>query len=132
MRSVPLQLVKPLLAGRTLAAKVPPRFKDGAAWVLVAPFKERTGAQMRARLGPPTAEELAKEPWRYLVSSLEAPRYLIEGQYEISDEELHHLERYKVSTLAEVDDLLERLLGDPSKLKLLDDYPGDDPDYWPF
>jgi hypothetical protein len=94
-----------LLAGRPPAVKVPPRFKDGAAWVFVAPHKEREGVQLSARLGPPTADELAKEPWRNVAIVTRGTAPSDRGQYEVSDEELHDLERYKVSTLAEVDDL---------------------------
>lgn len=121
MRSVPLHLIKSLREGRAIAAKLKPKFPNAAAWVWVAPYQE-DGDRLRP-------QELKNKPWRYAVHYFEVPLHLVENEYDVSDEELLHNERYEdIETLAEVDDLLERLVGDPSKFKLLSDF--DDP--FPF
>src|SRR5215470_9782747 len=107
MKWVPLHLVQQLKKGGQLIACQEPRTKDGVAWVWVASYKESDGlsTDSRARLPPGTLEN---EPWHYLVRAFEAPKHLIDSESEVADEVLIHDEKYRVETLDDVDELLER------------------------
>lgn len=119
MRSVPLHVVRALQEGRRIAAKIEPKSQDAVAWVWVAPFKGD---------GLYPAHKYPGEPWKYMVQYFEAPKTLIDREFDIGPENLLHHERYEANTLDEVDDLLDRLVGDPSKFKPLAEFP----DYFPF
>jgi hypothetical protein len=119
LKFVPLHLAKALMEGRRIAAKVEPQFPDAVAWVWVAPY--RAGSQLQ------DVDE--NMPRLYRVQHFEVKKELIDGEYDISDEELLHNEEHcALKSLEEVDAILGQLVGDPSKFKLLADYP----DYFPF
>jgi hypothetical protein len=120
MKAVPLHLWKALKEGHRIAAKIEPRFQGNVAWVWVAPYKEGF-----ALLPPDKAPGV---PWSYRVQSFEVSQELMDKEMDICGMTLPHDESYDAHSLEEVDDLVDRLVGDPSKLKLSSEWP----DYFPF
>jgi hypothetical protein len=120
MRSVPLHLWKALKAGDRISAKIEPRFPGAVAWVSVTPFKAD-----RADLAP---DQSPGVPWKYSVRYFEVPQWMMDQQLDIGPGQFLHNERSVVHSLEEVDDLLDRFVGDPSKFKLMSDWP----DYVPY
>jgi hypothetical protein len=120
MKSVPLHLWKALKDGEDISAKIEPRFPEAVAWVSVAAFKKD-----RAHLAPDRSPGV---PWKYRVRYFEVPQWMMDQHLDIGPGQFLHNEQHVVDSLEEVDDLLDRFVGDPSKFKLMSDWP----DYVPY
>lgn len=107
MRNLPLHLMKRMLSGESMFARVEATFPDAVAWVQLLRFKK----------GVPfiPAEEAAKVPWSYLVRHFEMPNKFRSGDWDVSNEELLYLVEHEVQTAEEADQILDELVGDPSK-----------------
>ncbi|MBK6688787.1 MAG: hypothetical protein IPG45_30220 [Deltaproteobacteria bacterium] len=98
MRNLPLHLTKKMLAGESMFASVEPTFPDAVAWVQLGRWIPKPGA----------AE-------RYIIRHFEMPNKFRSGDWDVSNEELLYLVEHEVQTAEEADQLLDELVGDPSK-----------------
>jgi hypothetical protein len=104
MRAVPLHIFKELREGRQVYAEIAASRPDLRAWVVATPSKDRFR----------DPKEFPDRAWYYLVYKFEVKAYLVERDLDVAGEEEFE-ERYTVHSFAELDDILERMVGDPSR-----------------
>jgi hypothetical protein len=103
-----------LESGVRLFAELPASSPDRRAWLGIYPFK---GTPFGAR--PDNSEFL---PWRFRIRKFEVDRKLIDGNYDVHEEELLSSEHWIVETVGEVSTVISRWK--PISLaRHLDDYP---------
>jgi hypothetical protein len=104
MRSIPLHIYNEIREGHPVYAELPASGPEFRCWVTVKASKDRFH-------GP---EQFPDRPWYYVVYKFEVHKKYIEKDLDFAGEEQNE-EWHTVHSFAELDDLLDRLVGDPSK-----------------
>lgn len=113
---VDIELMRRLAGGQAQYAELAASQPNRRAWLVISPFKYHEP-------GPPPGD-YESLPWKYRVRCFEVDQVMIEGGYDVHEEEMYNLENAVVDNEHDLAALILKWLPDPTQLR---PRPGDCP-----